>query len=380
MTRIDQVKLAAELATNDSKPRKATAACTESIQNVLSSVNSTFYLLVDDQVVFSCFKYSACNMNSNQKQNKWCNWCGIKYSHTWKIMFRYVGQLPSSLSDISSNIYSWMLQRPMNKWNITLSKITDFSGKHLGWCQLGCLSTTESGNVTYSTWNIKHIFLLLRCRASQSAREIRPIEAWNRLAAQENDTICRDGSKHFKSFEFFTLEPSASSDKPQRWMNLQGRSRDSLVSYYITFSQSVRVHATIDSHSLLLGLLADAGEQGSLCHSASERQCSLCAEQPDQMKWWAREKSAGPRGKPTNKSLQLATTLLTRQILYEIKTTTFLSACYSACGPHMSSNCTFTFRCFCVRRCLFCGEAPSVWFELTDDKLKEKTWKMQIPS
>lgn len=74
--------------------------------------------------------------------------------------FRFVRQLPSSLSDISSYyIYSWMLQRPVTKWNIALSKITDFSGKHSGRCQFGCLSTSEGWNVTYSTWNRKHIFL-----------------------------------------------------------------------------------------------------------------------------------------------------------------------------------------------------------------------------
>lgn len=78
---------------------------------------------------------------------------------------------------------------------------------------------------------------------------------------------------------FFTLEPHRPPrDKPPVLDNLQGRSRESLVSYYVTVSLSVRVHATIDGHSLLLGLLADAEEQGSLCHSASERQCSLCAE------------------------------------------------------------------------------------------------------
>lgn len=82
---------------------------------------------------------------------------------------------------------------------------------------------------------------------------------------------------HF-SFFFHTRAPSASSGQTPVLDNLQGRSRESLVSYYVTVSQSVRVHATIDGHSLLLGLLADAEEQGSLCHSASERQCSLCAE------------------------------------------------------------------------------------------------------
>lgn len=47
--------------------------------------------------------------------------------------FRFVRQLPSSLSDISSYyIYSWMLQRPVTKWNIALNKNYRFLWKTFG--------------------------------------------------------------------------------------------------------------------------------------------------------------------------------------------------------------------------------------------------------
>lgn len=112
--------------------------------------------------------------------------------------FRFVRQLPFSLSDISSYyIYSWMLQRPVTKWNITLNKNYRFLWKTFG---------TMSVRLFVDLWGLKCYLFNMKQKThisnfrSQLARSIWPIVGWNSLAAQKNATIYRDGSKHFKSF------------------------------------------------------------------------------------------------------------------------------------------------------------------------------------